>query len=840
MSKTTGILIVCASLMYGSYSQAAENTQASSENNQDPITTIIEDIQLLSEKEKVSEAAERLINRGTSILKQAHEALESPETGAQKRQALILILANITDQSSIIPIIKAAENHPDKIIQLSVISSFKKFAHNIEIESYVYKVLSNKNNDARVLSAALDYLANHPDNKDKQWAELYSSQAFDIRIRSTALYLGGMIGIEGFKDKIMETFKSRKKSTGEVLMLIALTELTTPEEFNTLIKTEDVHLSHDKISAARLHYLLKHGDQQQKSMSASKILHKGPRFMKQEAIRYLIETGNAEALSHSWMRGDKAVKHMLQKKGLAILVDEKGAMFTKSSNKVAAQQPAQIKPAGAEKPSIDGFYRDIFSSLKNKDRRKFKSVAMLTRAEFSRHITSIAPAYKQKSGIIKQYKDQFKKSQEIVLKAWDEIYNKGLQHNIDWAEARYVTSAKQTGKYGYNKTFLITHKGHYYKISVPTSIFIEGKWKLQSQLQWLGSKMRQNEARLWSQRAAENGDTISAKELEILNNRTKSGKIPILRMLSSYENALAQYELYGQLKISKNSHDNNEAIDWLIRSALNKYSKAQYELSQTLADKWYKTKSRDALEASKNNLLLSARQNYVLALNKVAENYVHGTGGFELDLDKAITNFKTLLALDPAMLSGQEANRYTFLQRDIEDKVVELTALASALKAGDPETLTKIALEQLEIDDITNNRNGLKMLTQAAGKQYPQAQYHLGLIYAKGREVAKKDLNKAIDLWFKASQKNHNQSRKELAYSYINGKYGIQKNAEKALPIADKLAAFYVNNPADDYYEKNSARIWRVHACNLEMEIARKKDPAFVVPRVKTGRCKGL
>jgi len=841
MIKITGTLIVCVILFYGSGSLASQKAHTESGHTQKSITTIAEDIKLLSGKGKsVSEAAERLISRGSTILVQTHRALENPETTAQQKWALILILANLSDQSSIHSILKVAEKNQDKRTQRSVLRSIKKFTRNKEIESYVYKVLNNKKNDIRVLRAALDYLADNANANDKQWAEQYSALEYDLKIRSTALYLGGMLGIEAFKDKIIETFKKRKKPTGEVHMLMGLTELTTPDEFNTLIKTDGIHLRHENIAAARHHYFLRHGDQQQKSLSASEVLHKGPGFLKYQAISYLIESRNAEALSHSWLRGDKAVKHMVQKEGLTILVDEHGARFEKNSNKSVSIQTAQHMQENVEKPPLDEFYRAIFSSLKNKDKLQFKSLAILTDAEFARHIATIAPDYKQKSGMIKQYKDQFKKSQEIILDSWNEIYRKGIQNNINWATARYVASDKQTEKYAYNKIFLMSQKGYYYKISVPTTIFIEGKWKLQSQLHWRGSKMRQDEAGKWSELAADANDAISEKELQILNNRTQAGKADVLRMLSSYENILAQYELYTILKVSVNKTDKSEALDWLIRSALNKYSKAQYELSEALNEKWHISKSQNILESSKNNLLLSANQNYIFALKKVAEHYSNGTGGFDMDLSRSITYYNKILKLDRASLGTAEANAYIFFERDIQDKIKQISSQNKGLEVGDPKALTMKALQQLEFNTIKNKQNGLKLLSQAADSGYPEAQYQLGKIYAKGNEVVKQNPEKAVALWRKASEKDQIESIEELATGYIKGKYGLKENPKQALPLADRLATYYVKHSKNHKGNAFSARVWRVHACNLEMEIARKKDPAFVVPRVKTGRCKGL
>lgn len=830
------LLILCYSVMQVNITAAsnAQDTGNRSYSNNE----IANDINTLNGKgQAVTEAAQRLIAAGPDVLEQLHSVLADKATTIKQKQILVIILGNISDVKSIQPIIETVRLFPDEInLKTSALRSISNFVRNKEIENFVYGVLEDKNTEPRILRSALVYLADHHEVRDKKWAEVYSAPQFDLKVRSAALYLGGLLGIESFKEKILETLKVRKKSNGEAYMLIGLASLTTPDEFNALTKTEGINLKQDNIKAAEYHYYLHSGNNEQKSEAAAEILNKGPSFLKNDAIQYLIESADAEALAHAWLNKDKSVKFMVGRAGMVIVVDDKGARFTKKTN----VETHEINKKSLESQQTqDEFFKAITLTFKRSDKNEFIKLAQFNNSELRRHLTTLAPANKYKSGMLKEYKEHFGKSQELILASWDEILKKGQGQNIDWPSVEYIASNYSENK-KWDVSILIGHRGHYYKISIPNRMQFEGKWILQGQLRWQGERMRSGEALIWSERAAQYNQMTAAKELKILNNTSKSGVIPKLRMLASYGDPVVEYNLFLQLSIRQLKSEKDEAMEWLIKSALNNYPKAQFELSEILMSKWDNTKSKELLFEARNNLILSADHKYVFALKKIAENYRGGSSGFDYDIQKAIEYYQKFLNLDVSSLNKEESRAYRAFEGDIRDRVAELELLLKGFESKDPEILTEEALRLLGISTISNKSNGLRMLQTASESGYTEAQYQLGLIYIKRNDVVKKDVQSATNLWKQASNNNHIKASKGLAYGYIQGKYGIEKNTERALKLADKLAAFYINNPTNDYYEKDSAQIWRVHACNLDIEIKRKNDPAFVIPIVKTGRCNGL
>ena len=787
--------------------------------------------------QSVSEAAQRLIEAGSPVLEQAHAFLENKDASIQQKQALVIILGIITNENSIRYIIEAAESHRDELsLIISAINSLSYYERNREIEEFIYGLLDD-NKNRRVMRDALVYLAQHPAEQDIQLADIYSKSETDLNVKSAALYLGGMLGMESYKNKIMETLHEREKKVGEGLMLMGLAALTTPGEFNALVKTEGMHLSHENIKIARLHYYLLRGSKDQQDQAAVEIVHEGYAFLKKDAIDYLIDNNDADALAHAWLNNDKTVKNMVNRRGLVITIDEQGARFADKADLVESEK-SQSDSAVSE--ARDAFFRSIFQTFKNNDKDKFRSLALLNSVEYVRFLLTLAPAYTYEGGILKQYKIQFKESRGLVLDSWDLVYNTGLENNIEWAAARYVASNNKGGKYHQNTSFLLAYNGRYYKIEAPQIADIEGKSVLMSQLIWAGSRMDTRELLMWSQLAADENDAVAAKELKLLSNKTKSGTIPILRMLASYNSADDQYRLYELLKVSVSEKEKREAINWLRQSADNNLAHAQYELSEVLMADWYENTDAETLKEARKYLLLSVGQSSVYALKRIAEHYSIGSAGFDFDLDKAIQYNQALLDLDVKTLDKDEATLYKFFEQDIRDKLAEVEEQKVQIHKNNLQVITELALKQLDNHTVSSKRNGYIMLSEAADNNYPEAQYQLGKIYIKGDEIVPKDTARGVSLWQQASSQGHMKATEALAYGYIDGKFDIGQNVEKGLSLADKLAHYHASNLVNNDYEMDAARIWRVHACDLEIKISRMKNPAYVIPRVKTGRCKGL
>jgi len=328
--------------------------------------------------------------------------------------------------------------------------------------------------------------------------------------------------------------------------------------------------------------------------------------------------------------------------------------------------------------------------------------------------------------------------------------------------------------------------------------------------------------------------------LQILSERTISGEKPVLQMRASYNSSIAQYRLYGMMIVSESQKDKAEAVSWLRGAADNNLPIAQYELSEELKAEWLKTKNPETLKEANKYLILSAEQNHVRAIKIIADHYSRGSSGFDFDLDKAIQHYQALLKLDIENLDAYESKWKTNIDHSVRARLAKVEEQKDQVQKRNLKVMTELALIQMDNYTISSKRNGLAALIKLAESNYPEAQYQLGNVYVKGNEVAEKDIVNAVQLWQRAADQEHMKATEALAYGYIDGNHGINRDLEKGLSLADKLAQYHSSNLAYVGSEKYAARIWQVKACDLEIEIAREKDPGYILPRVKTGRCKGL
>ncbi len=840
--KTWSILILFSAFFFDSSNVLLAQTNYSqqvSDEQQNTPAAIKKDISALyGPTRDAVNAAQRLVNRGTIVLDMVHHALLDKDVAADKKTRLISVLSSIGDDRSISPIIKVARLSSDEErLNFYVIFHLTQFDQNDEIVQYVSDQLNDASKSQKIHGAALLYFAKQPNKSARHWAEFYSKPGVDAGIKSKALYLGGLLGIIDFKQKIIDALEEKNHKMEEEYELLGLAALTKPDEFKALIS--HLKLNKDSIALAHQYQSLYMGKESDRKKAAIEMINKGRSYFKIDAINYLIKTGDVEALAGPWLRNNKLVRRLVAKAKLTIVVDAKGPRFERASSKKPQVSVKQIK-AGAAMLVDDDYFRKIVDTFKHHDKAEFATIAFLNKDEMARYLLTNDMAVKFYSSKDLDFKGMLLKRRKKILASWDRVYKSGQLDHLNWKIANYIATDVHTVLITQPMSILIGQNGHYYKILVPGVMPFEGKWMLQGQLKWQGEHMNPGEPLQWSVRAAKNNQTTAASELKILNDTGKSGDLPILRMRASYGDHVAEYELYSKLVVSESPAAKHDAREWLIKSALGKYPKAQYDLSEMLMSNWYSAKSIDALKMGRKYLMLSADQKYIYALKKIAEDYSRGSGGFELDTKMAIEYYQALLDLNVQSLSKEDANAYKFFERDIRDAIEKLKHQSKGLQSNDPKVLTETGMQLLANSTAVSQKNGLTMLQKAVDKGYAEAQYQLGLIYVNGNEVAAKDIPRAISLWAKASDSNYIIASKELAYGYLRGKYGIQKNPKAALLLSAKVAAYYKNNPNEDNYSKDYVREWSVLACDTEIDIKMKNDPTFVIPRVKTGRCKGL
>ena len=85
-----------------------------------------------------------------------------------------------------------------------------------------------------------------------------------------------------------------------------------------------------------------------------------------------------------------------------------------------------------------------------------------------------------------------------------------------------------------------------------------------------------------------------------------------------------------------------------------------------------------------------------------------------------------------------------------------------------------------------NEAKAVELLTLAADKGDANAQLNLGIMYAKGRGVDK-DETKAFQLWEKAAEQGHASAQYNLGAMYATGR-GVKKDLERAVHLYHQVS----------------------------------------------------
>lgn len=248
----------------------------------------------------------------------------------------------------------------------------------------------------------------------------------------------------------------------------------------------------------------------------------------------------------------------------------------------------------------------------------------------------------------------------------------------------------------------------------------------------------------------------------------------------------------------------DEAVKWLIESAQDNYTVAQYKLGKMFLRSEVVAKD---IPYAFRWLELAEEQNNQYAQYLLGKTYLLGHN-VEQDIEKAIDllersakqgNKYAAYTLGKAYLNGSD------VPKDIEKAVDLLTASADRGFEASEYMLGKLLLkgELLEKD----RKKAVRHLERAVGKDNQFAQYLLGKFYLTD-EDAPKDIGKAIWYLEKSAEQNNMYAQYVLGKIYLYGR-DVELDAEKAIALLTASAEqgnSYAANLLNSYqYNKNIA-----------------------------------
>jgi len=272
-------------------------------------------------------AGKRLVERGESILPQAHATLSDPASPLPQKMQLITVLGEIADPSSADVIIEAAAaSAGNRYLYQNSLLALTKFAPTDDIVEFADAQLQDEQREPLIQRSALAYFAQRPNQDAMQWVTKYSQPTASEDVRYAALYLGGVLGQTSVKDDIVQLLATTHNIARQYYLLVGLVEITDMEEFHRL--TENLEFFNRNREKIERYLQFRKGDPEQRAALAKAMLDHGEPLEKRAAIAYLIEKKDAKALAQRWRYYDGFVRANVKRAGYEIEIDDKqGAIF---------------------------------------------------------------------------------------------------------------------------------------------------------------------------------------------------------------------------------------------------------------------------------------------------------------------------------------------------------------------------------------------------------------------------------------------------------------------------------------------------------------------------------
>ncbi len=330
------ILVVLTGLSVGNVLAANDPVYATSTDHFPPIE---EDIRALSHfSNKARSAGKRLITRGLEIIPQAHIALSDPQATVPLKMQLINVLGEIGEPSSVDVILEVANNTPHRYLYQNALLALSRFEQTEDVVAFANKQLADENNDPVVLRSALAYYGQQPHEDAAQWVTKYAAPEVGLEVRFAALYLGGKLGMEQYKDDIVVLLNEGVGSIPrQYYLLEGLVELTTADEFREL--TKDVKFTGDNRRRIENYLQFRKGDMAKRIDFAKTMLKEDDVTQRLAAVKFLVDQKNAEALADRWKAGDRFVHAAVKRAGYEIDIQDDHAELRKIQHSLPTPIP---------------------------------------------------------------------------------------------------------------------------------------------------------------------------------------------------------------------------------------------------------------------------------------------------------------------------------------------------------------------------------------------------------------------------------------------------------------------------------------------------------------------
>ena len=237
-------------------------------------------------------------------------------------------------------------------------------------------------------------------------------------------------------------------------------------------------------------------------------------------------------------------------------------------------------------------------------------------------------------------------------------------------------------------------------------------------------------------------------------------------------------------------------------------------------------------------------KHHLKTMEYVAKAHQNGRFGYSIDLLKSQALVTKLVeayrdgafGVQPDPL---EARRWSDELKHL-DRLFDLaggnyqspTLLQAQAESGDPSAQYQLGRQLLVSGPVTQRKQGIHWIERAAEGGLAEAQYQLVTFYDRQSGIMRKDPDRGIAMLTAAAEQNHLPAMGALALGYEKGRYGLERDFEKAKEwyqrLLDRYAADdYLGEVNDQFIPFNRQRLIYVNrALEREREMVRRYESA--------------
>ena len=289
-----------------------------------PVTTMEEELAALAGPD-ARRAGPKLIDRGSVVLPEIHEALLKKDVEPRPAINYFHIIQALEDESSVDVILELLIREPDTPMKRTALLTLAKLPATEKAAEYIMHLASDKKEPWRIRRMAFTWFGLQKDNRGRTFAKELLEDS-DPEIQATGLFVLAQLGDQFTLEPITKILTDGAPANMRDALLASLALFVPPEEFVKRTPKSLDWSSGYKDSLLYSRFLF--GDEKDKPDTCRKLLSSSyPGYLK-TAVSCLLESGHADdlrpfaAISLEAPGRDALIRNEIRKAGWKIIDTE--------------------------------------------------------------------------------------------------------------------------------------------------------------------------------------------------------------------------------------------------------------------------------------------------------------------------------------------------------------------------------------------------------------------------------------------------------------------------------------------------------------------------------------